>query len=313
MAATTIKAHKIRLHPTPEQEDYLRRAAGTRRFVYNWGLAEWNKQYAEYKDGTREKKPTANALKQQFQALRETAYPWTLEVTKCVVEGAFADLHDAWTRYFKGQNERPTFKKKHKCRDSFSLANDKFTVGDHWMVVPVLGRFLLHKQEANDTLPTKIRNVHQYKRSLGKVNLAESLRFVVPQPNQQAGKRRNEGKKVPCSSVKILGATIGRSGGYWYASIQVAVPAASVVNTGPLVGIEAGTTKCTDRYLRVQACIQIGAGGHVSGDYRRARTWRAYRASDGGEDLGSGAMCSWSSPDGPRGWRLYRHSGGSRN
>ena len=36
MSATMIKAHKIRLNPTPEQEDYLRRACGTRRFVYNW-------------------------------------------------------------------------------------------------------------------------------------------------------------------------------------------------------------------------------------------------------------------------------------
>ena len=33
---TTIKAHKIRLNPTPEQADYLRRAAGSRRFIYNW-------------------------------------------------------------------------------------------------------------------------------------------------------------------------------------------------------------------------------------------------------------------------------------
>jgi putative transposase len=66
MATTTIKAHKIRLNPTPEQEKYLRQAAGTRRFVYNWGLAEWNKQYKEYKEGKREKKPTALALKKQF-------------------------------------------------------------------------------------------------------------------------------------------------------------------------------------------------------------------------------------------------------
>ncbi len=74
MAATMIKAHKIRLNP---QEEYLRRAAGTRRFVYNWGLAEWNKQYAEYKEGTRDKKPNGSALKKQFQAMRETDYSWT--------------------------------------------------------------------------------------------------------------------------------------------------------------------------------------------------------------------------------------------
>src|SRR5215813_5555266 len=240
MAATRITAHQIRLNPTPEQETYLRRAAGTRRFVYNWGLAAWNQQYAEFKEGKREQKPSANALKKHFQSLRETDYPWTLEVTKCVIEGAEARLGDAWTRFFKGQNRRPTFKKKHQCRESFSLSNDKCTLGDHWIIVPVLGRFLLDQQEANGTLPPTIRNKHQYKRGLGKINLAESLRFVVPDPNHQPGKRRNARKQVPCSSVKLLFATIGLSGGYWYASIQVEVPAVSVVNTHPVVGVDVG-------------------------------------------------------------------------
>src|SRR5215469_15278548 len=166
MAATRIKAHKIRLNPTPEQEAYLRRAAGTRRFVYNWGLAEWNKQYAEFKEGKREKKPTANALKKHFQAIRETDYPWTLEITKCATLGAFADLNDAWTRSFKGQNRRPKFKKKHQCRESFALSNDKFTIGDHWIVVPVLGRFLQEQQEASGTPPATIRKKRQYQRGL---------------------------------------------------------------------------------------------------------------------------------------------------
>ncbi|GLV54092.1 transposase [Dictyobacter sp. S3.2.2.5] len=240
MAATMIKAHKIRLHPTPEQEDYLRRAAGTRRFVYNWGLAEWNKQYAEYKEGKREKKPTANALKKHFQAIREKDFPWTFEVTKCVIEGAFEDLGDAFSRFFKGQNDHPTFKKKNKSRESFYVANDKFSVGDHWIVVPVLGQFLLDKQQADGTLPQKIRNKTKYKRGLGKVNMAESLRFVVADSSQKAGTWRNEKKKVLCSSVKMVGATIGLSGGYWYVSIHVEVPAISVINTHPIVGVDVG-------------------------------------------------------------------------
>ena len=33
-------AHKIALIPTPEQEDYFCRAAGTARFAYNWGGAK---------------------------------------------------------------------------------------------------------------------------------------------------------------------------------------------------------------------------------------------------------------------------------
>lgn len=240
MATTTIKAHKIRLNPTPEQEDYLRRACGTRRFVYNWGLAEWNKQYKEYKEGKREKKPTANELKKQFQAIREKEFPWTFDVTKCVIEGAFDDLGDAFSRFFKGQNHYPTFKKKNKSRESFYIANDKISVGDHWIVVPVLGQFLMDKQQADGTLPQKIRNKHKYKRGLGKVNMAEALRYVVPYTSKKAGKRRNERKKLYCSSVKILGATIGLSGGSWYISIQVEVPARSKVNTHPVVGVDVG-------------------------------------------------------------------------
>jgi len=235
-----IKAHKIRLNPTPEQEDYLRRACGTRRFVYNWGLAQWNKQYALYKEGKREKKPTANALKKHFQAIREKEFPWTFDVTKCVIEGAFDDLDDAFSRFFKGQNHYPTFKKKNKSRESFSVANDKFSLGDHWIVIPVLGQFLMDKSRANGTLPQKIRNKNKYKRSLGKVNMAESLRFALPDPSKKSGKWRNEKKKVLCSSVKILGATIGLSGGYWYVSIHVEVPASSRINTHPIVGVDVG-------------------------------------------------------------------------
>ena len=240
MTATTIKAHKIRLNPTPEQEEYLRRAAGTRRFVYNWGLAQWSKQYQEYQEGKREKKPNANALKKQFQAIRAQEFPWTFAVTKCVIEGAFKDLGDAFSRFFTGQNHYPTFKKKNKSRESFSVANDKFSLGDHWMRIPVLGQFLMDKQQANGTLPQKIRNKQRYKRRLGKVNMAESLRFVVPDPSKKSGTWRNEKKKILCSSVKLVSATIGLYGGYWYVSIQVEVPAIAVINTHPMVGIDVG-------------------------------------------------------------------------
>jgi putative transposase len=35
-----IKAHKIRLNPTPEQANYFVRASGTRRFVWNWAVTK---------------------------------------------------------------------------------------------------------------------------------------------------------------------------------------------------------------------------------------------------------------------------------
>ena len=66
-----IRTHKIRLHPTPEQAQYFARAAGVARFVWNWALAEWNRQYEA---GER---PTALNLKKHFNQIRREHFPWT--------------------------------------------------------------------------------------------------------------------------------------------------------------------------------------------------------------------------------------------
>src|SRR2546421_12743043 len=140
-----IKAHKIRLHPTPEQANYFARAAGTARFVFNWALAEWKRQYETGE------KPNALALKKQFNAIRREQFPWSYEVTKCAVEGAFMDVASAFKNFFEGRKAGcktgyPQFKSKKRSRQSFYLANDKFTVGDHWIEVPKLGRVNMAEQ-----------------------------------------------------------------------------------------------------------------------------------------------------------------------
>jgi putative transposase len=134
-----IKAHKIRLHPTLEQAKYFARAAGTARFVFNWALTEWKRQYEAGE------KPSALALKKQFNALRREQFPWSYKVTKCAVEGAFMDIAAAFKNFFEGRKAGrktgyPKFKSKKRSRQSFYLANDKFTVGDHWIEIPKLGR-----------------------------------------------------------------------------------------------------------------------------------------------------------------------------
>ena len=91
------KAHTIRMNPRLEQVEYRKRACGTRRFVYNWGREHGEAEYQAYKaeqetipEAERKlKSPTAMALKSQFHALRERDYPWTYDVTRCVVDQAF--------------------------------------------------------------------------------------------------------------------------------------------------------------------------------------------------------------------------------
>jgi putative transposase len=138
-----IKAHKIRLNPTPDQEIYFRKAAGTARFVFNWALAEWKLHKATH--------PVAEfgvmALKKDFNALKGNEFPWVYDVAKDGAEGAFSNLGTALKNYFDSKNGIrqgrkvgfPKFKSKKNRRWSFRLNNDKIDVADHALYVPKLG------------------------------------------------------------------------------------------------------------------------------------------------------------------------------
>jgi putative transposase len=133
-----IKAHKIRVHPTPEQAVYFAKSAGTSRFVWNWALAEWNRQYEAGE------KPTALKLKKHFNEIRREQFPWTWEVTKNACDQPFLDLGKAFSDFFDAlkngrKKGRPKFKSKKKSKASFYLANDQFELGDHRIWIPKLG------------------------------------------------------------------------------------------------------------------------------------------------------------------------------
>jgi putative transposase len=128
-----IKAHKIRLNPTPEQAVYFAKAAGTARFVWNWALAEWNRHYEAGE------KPTVLKLKKQFNEIRRKQFPWSWEVTKNASDQPFLDLGKAFTAFFEGKARRPRFKSKKRSKPSLYLANDQFELKDHHVWIPKLG------------------------------------------------------------------------------------------------------------------------------------------------------------------------------
>ncbi|MDN5273608.1 RNA-guided endonuclease TnpB family protein [Chloroflexus sp. MS-CIW-1] len=138
--------HKIALCPTPEQVDYFKRACGTARRVWNWALNEWNKQYAA--GG----KPNAMALKKQFNAIKytdpqwldENGRPWLRDIHRDAHAQPFAHLAKAWERFFTDlkagkEAHAPRFKKKGRCRDSFYVANDTFTLDGKTIRLPKIG------------------------------------------------------------------------------------------------------------------------------------------------------------------------------
>src|SRR5215469_4174150 len=138
-----IFAHKIALDLTQEQEAYCRRAAGTARLTYNWGVAEWTRRYHA---GER---PTAAKLKQQWNSIKYARYPWLEDIHRDAHAQPFANLQAAFQAFFQNIKDRnvrkttrkvgyPTFKKK-GVHDSFYIPNEKVQMQGKRLRIPKLG------------------------------------------------------------------------------------------------------------------------------------------------------------------------------
>ncbi|MBO0614039.1 RNA-guided endonuclease InsQ/TnpB family protein [Thiothrix fructosivorans] len=134
-----IISHKICLDPNNKQATYLAKAVGTARFAYNWALAEWQTQYAAWKDDNTQPKPNQMSLRRQLNAIKREQFPWMLEVTKNAPQMAIIQLGQAFNNFFAGRAQYPQFKKKGKSRDSFTLTNDQFSLDASRIRIPNLG------------------------------------------------------------------------------------------------------------------------------------------------------------------------------
>ena len=155
-AVKVIRAHKIRLNPTPEQEQWLLKACGVARFVYNWGLEEWRRQYEA--GG----KPSAYTLKKQFNAIRREQFPWTYEVTKNAVDTGFKNLEAAFRNFFRrvkegsGKVGYPRFKSRKRSKMSFRMDGCRVKAGGHWVKLEKLD------EPINMTEPLRFDGVVSY-------------------------------------------------------------------------------------------------------------------------------------------------------
>lgn len=204
-----IRAHRIRLNPTTEQEQYFWQCCGIARFTWNWALAEYNNALA------RGEKPKVLTLKVEFNRRRneEGFAPFVGEVQSYAYQYAFQDLQSAISRYHdlrkKGKLKAPDgwkprkdgkpfgwprFKAKGKATPSFGLANNggmKFD-GHNVVIVRCPG---------------------------GAVNIAEPLRF----------------------DGKVLGGRVTHTGGRWHLAVQVEIADTEKnADTLAAVGIDMG-------------------------------------------------------------------------
>lgn len=128
---------KTQLKLNKSQRVLMAKHAGISRFTYNWGLATWQAMNAL---GF---KPDSYTLKKFFNNEVKPALPWLKEKGICgkVTEFAFANLNDAFKRFFQGIGEYPQFKKKGKTTEKFTLnaGGKPIQIGGNKIKLPTIG------------------------------------------------------------------------------------------------------------------------------------------------------------------------------
>ncbi|WJQ81422.1 RNA-guided endonuclease InsQ/TnpB family protein [Brevibacillus brevis] len=110
-----ILAMKVRLKPTPKQENQLWKSAGTSRWAYNWTLA---RQEENYRNGGKFL-PDRSLRKELTQVKQSKEFAWLYDVSNDITKQAVKDACDAYQKFFKKQADKPRFKSRKHTKPSF--------------------------------------------------------------------------------------------------------------------------------------------------------------------------------------------------
>lgn len=138
---TVQQAYRFELDPNQAQRVLLAKSVGASRYVYNWGLAETQRQYE-----LTGKRPRLGELKAQVVELKQGECPWLYEVSAHIGQSALKDLNSAFERFFKGLKKEgpksgfPRFKRKGE-RDSARLY--EVELSERHIRLPNIGRVRL--------------------------------------------------------------------------------------------------------------------------------------------------------------------------
>jgi len=123
-----LKVFKYRLYPTDSQINLINKHIGSVRFVYNLALECKQMAYAGNKVNL-----SCFDLMSQLPELKKEC-EWLKEVNAQSLQSAIRNLDNAYTRFFKGQNNFPRFKSKQRDKSSFSVPQNVFLKDGRLMI-----------------------------------------------------------------------------------------------------------------------------------------------------------------------------------
>ncbi|WP_333273693.1 MULTISPECIES: RNA-guided endonuclease TnpB family protein [unclassified Microcoleus] len=102
-----LKAVKVRIYPSEEQQSHLAQAFGCVRWVWNQSLATMSQTYKETGKGI-----SAFTMKKQLP-IWKTEFEWLKECYSQCLQSSVLNLSQAFINFFDGRTAYPIFKKRH--------------------------------------------------------------------------------------------------------------------------------------------------------------------------------------------------------
>jgi len=147
-----LKAVKVRMYPTKEQETFLNQQFGAVRFVHNKALWIIKHQYKNKGKSLYAKRDIKPLLP---KAKKSRKYHWIKEYDSIALQQACINLNKAFSSFFKKQSGYPNFKKKHGKQSSYHCTSINY--GDSWIKIPKLNSTI--KAKIHRTLTGKLKSI----------------------------------------------------------------------------------------------------------------------------------------------------------
>ena len=182
-----LKAFRVRIYPTPQQEVAFARIAGCCRLVYNLGLEQRAGFWRQHR-ATTGRSISWISQKRELTALKEAA-PFLAEAPAHCLQSALADLDRAYGNFFAGHAGYPRPRKRYD-NDSFTFPDPeqiRLDAASGRLILPKFGkskkdagplRVVLHRP-----IPGRVRRVtisregaHWYASILTRTRLRTGLR-----------------------------------------------------------------------------------------------------------------------------------------
>lgn len=125
--------YKIKIFPTLQQIQYLWKAFGATRYLYNWAIDKEEEKY-NADGGFLSKFDLINML----PFLKEEK-PWLKEINSTTLARAFIDVECAFKKFFKKLNKYPVYKSKKSVCKSIFIRPERLTIYEDNAIIPGLG------------------------------------------------------------------------------------------------------------------------------------------------------------------------------